>query len=163
LSDYDAAVISASAAPYFDAAMASQPRPDAKTAASLISKIGLRARNTMPDVFDVRPGAELAVATNLRTSGELSSQNAEEVYARHLESGKPVAEIVAELGLRQISDASELGTVVQRVLDANPAAVADVRAGKPQAIKFLVGQVMRETRGQAKADSVQKLIEERLA
>ena len=45
-------------------------------------------------------------------------------------------------------------SVVDRVLDANPAAVADVRAGKPQAVKFLVGQVMRETRGQAKADAV---------
>ena len=103
LSDYDATVISASAAAYFDAAMASQPRPDPKTVASLISKIGLRTRNTMPDVFDVRPGVELAVAANLRTSGELSSQNAEEVYARHLESGESVAVIVAELGLRQIT------------------------------------------------------------
>jgi aspartyl-tRNA(Asn)/glutamyl-tRNA(Gln) amidotransferase subunit B len=56
-----------------------------------------------------------------------------------------------------------LAEVVERVLAANPAAVADVRAGKPQAIKFLVGQVMRETRGQAKADAVQALLEERLA
>jgi len=163
LSDYDATVISASAAAYFDAAMVSQPRPDPKTAASLLLKVGLRARSTIPNVLEIRPGSELAISSNLRTSGELSSQNAEEVYARHLESGKAVTEIVAELGLRQITDTSALGAVVERVLNANPAAVADVRAGKPQAVKFLVGQVMRETRGQANADAVQQLIEERLA
>jgi aspartyl-tRNA(Asn)/glutamyl-tRNA(Gln) amidotransferase subunit B len=143
--------------------MASQPRPDPKTAASLLTKVGLRARATSANILEQRPGSELANAANMRTSGELSSQNAEEVYARHLETGAPVAEIVAELGLRQISDSSELDAVVQRVLDANPGAVADVRAGKPQAIKFLVGQVMRETRGQAKAETVQRLLEGRLA
>jgi aspartyl-tRNA(Asn)/glutamyl-tRNA(Gln) amidotransferase subunit B len=163
LSDYDAGVLTAAAPAYFDAAMASQPLPDAKTAASLLTKVGLRAQKTEPDLLLTRPGSELAAVVRLRTAGELSSQNAEEVYARHLESGEAVAQIVAELGLRQITDSSALSAVVERVLAANPAAVADVRAGKPQAIKFLVGQVMRETRGQAKADTVQTLLEERLA
>ena len=163
LSDYDAALLVATAPDYFESAMASQPRPDPKIAASLLTKVGLRARATTANVLEQRPGSELAIAANMRTSGELSSQNAEEVYARHLETGTPVADIVAELGLRQISDSSELDAVVQRVLDANPTAVADVRAGKPQAVKFLVGQVMRETRGQAKADTVQRLLDERLA
>jgi aspartyl-tRNA(Asn)/glutamyl-tRNA(Gln) amidotransferase subunit B len=163
LSDYDAGVISATAAAYFDEAMAFEPHPDPKLAANLLTKVALRQRSRMLDVFDMRPAAQLAIASNMRAAGELSSQNAEEVYARHLATGESVQSIVEELGLRQISDSSELEAVVQRVLDANPRAVADVRAGKPQAIKFLVGQVMRETRGQAKADAVQQLIEGRLA
>jgi aspartyl-tRNA(Asn)/glutamyl-tRNA(Gln) amidotransferase subunit B len=163
LSPYDAAVLSAAAPAYFDAAMASQPRPDPKTAASLLTKVGLRAQKSDPDLLLSRPAGELAALVRLRTAGELSSQNAEEVYGRHLATGEPVAAIVLELGLTQITDTAALSEVVERVIAANPAAVADVRAGKPQAIKFLVGQVMRETRGQAKAESVQALLEQRLA
>ena len=58
-------------------------------------------------------------------------------------------------GFRQISDAGALAAVVDEVIAANPAAVADYRAGKPQAIGFLVGQVMKATRGQANAAMVQ--------
>src|SRR5262249_55298494 len=72
LSESDAAVISASAAEYFDAAMASDPRPDPKTAASLLTKVGLRARAINVNVLAQRPGSELAIVSNLRTSGELS-------------------------------------------------------------------------------------------
>ena len=86
-------------------------------------------------------------------AGALSGSNGKQVFERHFGTGEPAAAIVAELGLRQITDSSALAEVIERVLAANPAAVADVRAGKPQAIKFLVGQVMRETRGQAKADT----------
>ena len=55
-----------------------------------------------------------------------------------------------------------LGAAVDGVIAANPAAVADYRAGKEQAIRFLTGQVMKETRGQANAALVQQLLEERL-
>ena len=55
-----------------------------------------------------------------------------------------------------------LGTVVDAVLAANPAAVADYRAGKAQAVGFLVGQVMKATRGQANAALVGDTIRERL-
>ena len=65
-------------------------------------------------------------------------------------------------GLRQISDAGALGAAIDDVLAANPAAVADYRAGKGQAIGFLVGQVMKATRGQANAALVQAALRERL-
>jgi aspartyl-tRNA(Asn)/glutamyl-tRNA(Gln) amidotransferase subunit B len=163
LSDYDAALLSASAPAYFDSVMAIVPRPDPKTTASLLTKVGLRAQKTDANLFEMRPGSELAALVAMKTGGQLSSQNAEEVYDRHLATGEPVAAIVAELGLAQITDVSALSEVIERVVAANSAAAADVRAGKPQAIKFLVGQVMRETRGQAKAETVQRLLEERLA
>jgi aspartyl-tRNA(Asn)/glutamyl-tRNA(Gln) amidotransferase subunit B len=80
----------------------------------------------------------------------------------HLQSGESVASIVAARGLRQMSDTGELTAVIDAVIAANPEAVADVRAGKEQALKFLTGQVMKETRGQANAAAVTQLLGERL-
>jgi len=162
LSAYDAAVIVDAGGAYFDSAMRFRPTPDAKVAASLFSKIALREKGTIPNLLDIRPGSELAIASNTRTSGALSSQNVEEVYAEHLLTGNTIEQIVVAKGLRQISDSSELSSVIERVLAANPAAVADVRAGKLQALKFLTGQVMKETRGQADATVVAQLLGERL-
>jgi aspartyl-tRNA(Asn)/glutamyl-tRNA(Gln) amidotransferase subunit B len=162
LSAYDASVIVASAGDYFAQAMATDPPPDPKIAAGLLSKIGLREQKTDPDLLLHRPGSELAEVVRLRTSGAISSQSAEDVYLEHLRSGESVTSIVATKGLSQISDTSALGAVIEKVIEANPAAVADVRAGKEQALKFLTGAVMKETRGQANATVVAQLLWERL-
>jgi aspartyl-tRNA(Asn)/glutamyl-tRNA(Gln) amidotransferase subunit B len=74
-----------------------------------------------------------------------------------------VERIVDDLGYAQISDESALAAAVDEVIAANPDAVADVRAGKGQAIGFLVGQVMKRTRGQANAAIVGALLRDRLA
>jgi aspartyl-tRNA(Asn)/glutamyl-tRNA(Gln) amidotransferase subunit B len=163
LSAYDASVIAASAAAYFDAAVGDPRRPDPKQVASMLSKIGLREQKTSPDLLSVRPGAELAAVVAMRAAGEISSQNAEEVYAEHLRSGRPVADIVAERGLKSISDRGALVEAVEQVVAANPTAVADYNSGKTVVVKFLLGQVMKETRGQADPAVVQQLLEERLA
>jgi len=163
LSAYDASVIVASAAAYFDAAVSDSRKPDPKQVASMLSKIGLREQKSEPDLLARRPGAELAAVLAMRAAGELSSQNVEEVYAEHLRSGRAVADIVSERGLRQINDTGALGEAIEKVIAANPAAVADYYAGKTVVVKFMVGQVMKETRGQADAVVVQQLIEQRLA
>ena len=72
-------------------------------------------------------------------------------------TGETAAAIVADRGFAQISDAGALDTAIDEVFAANPAAVADYRAGKPQAVGFLVGQVMKATRGQANAALVQRV------
>ena len=162
LSAYDAAVIAASGGAYFDAAMAGASEGAAKRTASLYSKIALRELKTQPDLLAARDPAQLARVSALVAAGEISSSNAEQVYERHLRSGEAVDEIVAALGLSQISDSAALTEVIERVVAANPAAVADFRAGKLQAVKFLTGQAMRETRGQANAGVLQRLLEERL-
>ena len=89
-------------------------------------------------------------------------RTAGDVFDAHAASGDAVDAIVERLGLRQISDAGALGAVVDEVLAANPDAVADVRAGKGQAIGFLVGQVMKATKGQANAAVAGAAIRERL-
>jgi aspartyl-tRNA(Asn)/glutamyl-tRNA(Gln) amidotransferase subunit B len=162
LSAYDASVIVASAGDYYAAAMATDPAPDPKIAAALLSKIGLREQKSQPDLLSRRPGADLAEVVRLRTSGAISSQSAEDVYLEHLQSGESVASIVATRGLRQISDVSAVTQIIDKVIAANPAAVADFHAGKEQALKFLTGQVMKESRGQANAAVVAQLLGERL-
>jgi aspartyl-tRNA(Asn)/glutamyl-tRNA(Gln) amidotransferase subunit B len=158
LSAYDAGVIVSSAGAYFDAAVGAAGSPSPKRVANLLTKIGLRLAKTDPELLAARDPAQLARVCVLVDGGELSSQNAEQVYEEHLRSGEAVDAIISRLGLRQISDEGALAEVVARVLDANPAAVADVRAGKAQALGFLTGQVMKETRGQANAARVGELL-----
>ncbi|MGI8999506.1 MAG: Asp-tRNA(Asn)/Glu-tRNA(Gln) amidotransferase subunit GatB, partial [Candidatus Limnocylindria bacterium] len=162
LSAYDAAVIASSGGAYFDVAMIGGSESTAKRTASLFSKIALRELKAQPDLLSSRDPAQLARASALSASGEISSSNAAQVYERHLRTGETVDGIVAELGLSQISDSGALADVIDHVVAANPAAVADFRAGKLQAVKFLTGQAMRETRGQANAAVLQQLLEERL-
>ena len=105
---------------------------------------------------------ELAALAKLVADGAISGTNAKEVFAEHLDTGEPVARIIEKHGYRQISDAGALGAAVEQVLAANPAAVADYRAGRDAAVGFLVGQVMKATRGQANATMVQAALRERL-
>ena len=94
--------------------------------------------------------------------GSISRAQGREVLEAHVSSGSSAASIIEERGFRQISDASALGGVVDDVIAANPAAVADYRAGKAQAIGFLVGQVMKATAGQANAALVKETVTARL-
>jgi len=95
--------------------------------------------------------------------GTLSVRMAKEVFEEMFRTGHPASQIVAEKGLAQVSDAAELEAVVERVLAANPQPVADYRAGKEQAISFLMGQVMKETRGRANPAMVNQVLREKLA
>jgi aspartyl-tRNA(Asn)/glutamyl-tRNA(Gln) amidotransferase subunit B len=105
---------------------------------------------------------DLAAIVRLLTAGELSGTNAKQVLEENIATGRAVGDIVETRGFRQISDAGAVGVAVDDVLAANPGAVADYRAGKVQAVGFLVGQVMKATRGQANAAVVQQAVRERL-
>ena len=103
------------------------------------------------------PAASMAQLLALRAKGELSSTMAAAVLEEMFDSGKSAAEIVDARG-RQISDADTLMQVARDVMAANPQAVADYHAGKGRAIQFLMGQVMRRTRGQANPGKVTELL-----
>jgi aspartyl-tRNA(Asn)/glutamyl-tRNA(Gln) amidotransferase subunit B len=76
--------------------------------------------------------------------------------------GRDAAEIITQQGLSQIGDSKEIEAVAVGVIEANPKAVADYRAGKSQSLKFLVGQVMRATRGRANPNLAAELLEKKL-
>jgi aspartyl-tRNA(Asn)/glutamyl-tRNA(Gln) amidotransferase subunit B len=165
LSAYDATVLVADrdAGALFEAVLATPGAPSAKSVANWVTGEYLRLRNAMTADSPVHiDPAELAALVGLVDAGGISRGNAKEVLAEYATTGTPVGKIIASHGFTQISDTGALGAAVDEVLAANPNAVADYRAGKTQAVGFLVGQVMKATKGQAAASVVQGLIRERL-
>jgi aspartyl-tRNA(Asn)/glutamyl-tRNA(Gln) amidotransferase subunit B len=71
-------------------------------------------------------------------------------------------DIIAARGLKQISDSGELERIVAAVIEANPAQVAEVRAGKDKAFNYLVGQAMKATKGKANPAQLSELLRRRL-
>jgi aspartyl-tRNA(Asn)/glutamyl-tRNA(Gln) amidotransferase subunit B len=163
LSAYDAAVIvnDAAATALFEGALAADTGAPAKLIANWVTGEYMRLVKGKAGAGKVNAG-ELAALAKLVADGAISGTNAKEVFAEHLDTGEPVARIIEKHGYRQISDAGALGAAVEQVLAANPAAVADYRAGRDAAVGFLVGQVMKATRGQANATMVQAALRERL-
>ena len=94
--------------------------------------------------------------------GIISGRIAKTVFEEMFASGKDPGDIVKEKGLVQISDKSAIMAVVEDVLAKNPKSAADFRAGKERALGFLVGQVMKTTRGKANPELVDKLLKEKL-
>lgn len=105
----------------------------------------------------------VADLVKLLGDGTISGKIAKEVFAVSFETGKLPSVVVEERGLVQISDEDALVPIVEQVILENPQAVADVRAGKGAAIGFLVGQVMKLTRGKANPQLVSRMLRDRLA
>jgi aspartyl-tRNA(Asn)/glutamyl-tRNA(Gln) amidotransferase subunit B len=163
LSAYDAGVLvnDAAATALFEGALAAGAGVPAKLLANWVTGEYMRLAKGEGSGGSTDP-AELAALVKLVAAGAISGTNAKEIFAEHFASGAKVAAIVESRGFRQISDAGALGAAIDTVLAANPAAVADYRAGTLAAIGFLVGQVMKATRGQANAAMVQTALRERL-
>ncbi|MBM3942511.1 MAG: Asp-tRNA(Asn)/Glu-tRNA(Gln) amidotransferase subunit GatB [SAR202 cluster bacterium] len=100
---------------------------------------------------------------DLIEAGTLSATSAKTVLEEMFQSGQAAGEVVKALGYVQISDSGVVESAVLQAIAANPKAVADYRNGKEAAAKFLVGQVMKITRGQAKPDLVTELVRQKLA
>ncbi len=105
---------------------------------------------------------QLAELLTLIDQGTISMATGKQVLEVMFDTGASAQSIVQERGLLQISDQDELSRIVDQVIAANPKAVSDFRAGKQMASGFLMGQVMRQTRGKANPNVVKALIEERL-
>jgi len=105
----------------------------------------------------------LAGLLKLIDSGTISGKIAKSVFDEMFESGKSADEIIREQGIVQISDEAELYPAVDQVIAENPTIVADFLGGKEKSFGFLVGQVMRYTKGRGNPQVVNKLLRERLA
>ena len=106
--------------------------------------------------------ANLVELIDLVEAGSLSATNAKSVLEEAFYSGDGPAQIVREKGYIQISDSSVVVSAVAQALEANPKAVDDYLKGKDTASRFLVGQVMKLTRGQANPDLVNQLVRQEL-
>ena len=162
LSAYDASLLTAArpTAEFFEAALEASRKPGAeptarqtraKAAANwVVGDLAHLLAESGREITEspVSP-AHLAEMLDLMDDGTISVRMAKDVFEETFNTGVPPAAVVAKQGLSQISDEDALVEVVRRVIEGNPKALADFRKGKSNAVGFLVGQVMRETRGQA--------------
>lgn len=94
--------------------------------------------------------------------GTISGKIAKTVFEEMFKTGNSAEEIIKEKGLVQISDEGEIGKVVDEVINENPKVVQDFKGGKDKSLGFLVGQVMKKTKGQANPQLVNKLLKEKI-
>ena len=99
---------------------------------------------------------------DLIQQGTLSGKMGKEVLAKLFEEGGDPKAIVERMGVSQITDTSALDQYVDQVLADNPDVVAKIKAGKTQSANFLMGQVMKLSKGQAKPDLVREMILKRV-
>ena len=157
---YDAGVLTASRglAEFFE--QTAQRVRDPKTASNWIMGELLAHLNAAAleiAEIQVTPFA-LAELISLIEDGTISAKIAKTLLKDMLDSGKDAKTLIAEQGLVQISDEGELRAIALRVLAANSKSVDDYRAGKEKALGALIGQVMKETRGKANPQIVNRVI-----
>lgn len=105
---------------------------------------------------------QLAKLVELIDKGTISSAIGKKVIEELFENPKDPEEIIKEKGWIQISDEGAIKQVVEKILEANPQSVADYKAGKDRALGFLVGQAMKETKGKANPQMLNKMFLEEL-
>ena len=99
----------------------------------------------------------------LIADGTISSKIAKKVFRELIQNGGDAKEVVEAKGLVQLSDPAQLLPMINEVLDNNEQSVEDFKNGKDRAVGFLVGQIMKATKGKANPGVVNKLLQEELA
>jgi aspartyl-tRNA(Asn)/glutamyl-tRNA(Gln) amidotransferase subunit B len=104
----------------------------------------------------------LGELVGLIRKGEISNKLAKEIFPKMLAAGESAAAIIEREGLKQIRDAGALEKIIDEVLAANPKQVEQFKGGKTAVLGFLVGQVMKTSRGQANPAAVNELLKSKL-
>jgi len=175
LSTYDASLLTASraTADYFEATVEAGGHEGgtrlafAKETANWLNGEMARMLNTAGGAADIsevkiRP-QQLAGLVETFRKRELNNAAAKQVFEEMFRTGREPAEIVSEKGLARVGDEETLLPVIEQVVAGNEAAVKDYLGGKETVVKFLVGQVMRATRGRADASIAADLLEKKLS
>ncbi|MBA3997173.1 MAG: Asp-tRNA(Asn)/Glu-tRNA(Gln) amidotransferase GatCAB subunit B [Candidatus Accumulibacter sp.] len=168
LSAYDATALTAAleVANFYEAVIAAAGKANAKMAANwMVGTFATFLRSmeyTDPSMAPVTPeqlaGLILRIADNT-----ISNNIAKKVFeALWKEEGGSADEIIEKQGLKQITDTGAIETLIDEVLAANAAMVAEFRAGKEKAFNALVGQAMKATKGKANPQQVNELLRKKL-
>ncbi|WP_121604642.1 Asp-tRNA(Asn)/Glu-tRNA(Gln) amidotransferase subunit GatB [Virgibacillus sp. Bac332] len=164
LPEYDAAVLTNSKqmADFFEEAIAHDA--DMKQVSNwLMGEISAYMNKHYKELHELAITPEaLAKMIQLIEDGTISSKIAKKVFAELVEKGGDPEKIVKEKGLVQISDEGQLREIIAGVLDQNEQSIIDYQNGKNKAVGFLVGQVMKATKGQANPPMVNKLLLEEI-
>ncbi len=164
LPEYDAGVLTASRtlADYFESCLQLYNNPKAISNWIMVELTAkLNTLGVGIEDCSFRP-AHLCELLKMIDEKVISGKMAKDVLDKSFAGGKTPRQVVEDEGLLQISDSSELETLVNKVITAHPDSVENYRAGKTKAIGFLVGQIMKETKGKANPQLVNELLEKRL-
>ncbi|HHT9120483.1 MAG TPA: Asp-tRNA(Asn)/Glu-tRNA(Gln) amidotransferase subunit GatB [Candidatus Hypogeohydataceae bacterium YC41] len=164
LSDYDAGVLTEdkALADYFERCVTLHHSP--KAVCNWVTNYVQRELNERRlEIKDFPVSPEMLVElVRLAETGDVSMPVAKEVFVEMVDTRKKAPQIVQERGLLQISDRAELESIIQEVIAENPNALADYKKGKKTALTFLVGQIMRKTKGKANPQMVNELLKKKL-
>jgi aspartyl-tRNA(Asn)/glutamyl-tRNA(Gln) amidotransferase subunit B len=161
---YDAKVLTATRemADFFETTI--KAGADAKLASNwLMGDVSAYLNAEQKELEDIALTPEsLAGMIMLIEDGTISSKIAKTVFKELIENGGNPSQIVKDKGLVQISDEGALLKIVSEILDANPQSIEDFKNGKSKAVGFLVGQLMKATKGQANPQMVNKILLEEI-
>jgi len=168
LSAYDAGVLTSQreSGDFFQQAVAIAGADNAKLVANWMQgELSARLNREERDIAGSPLSAQqLAGLVRRIADGTLSSKLAKEVFdALWTGEARDVDAVIEARGLKQVSDASAIGPIIDEVLAANPKSVEEFRAGKDKAFNALVGQVMKATKGKANPQQVNDLLRQKLA
>ena len=154
-------------ADYFEAALDSKSEisPEFARAVSnwIIGEMARLSNQTGVGMADIKiEPDQLAALQKMVDDGALSSTMAKTVFEKMFETGRSADDIARSEGLTQISDTDAVSAAVERAIADNPDPVRDYLGGKQQAMGFLVGQVMKATKGQANPRMASQLVREKL-
>lgn len=162
LSDYDAAILTASKelALFFEETI--KHIDDSKLVSNWIMGDVLRWLNDEEiEIEDTKlKPKDLAELISIVKSGKINNNTGKKVLREIFETGKDPETIVKEKGLIQISDESALKEIIEKVLNDNEQSIIDFKSGKDRALGFLVGQVMKASKGKANPQIVNKIVVE---
>lgn len=165
LSSYDAMVLTLAKpiSDFFEATVTAGA--DAKLASNwLMGEVSAHLNAEQKELSDTALTPEgLAGMIQLISDGTISSKIAKKVFKELIEKGGDAKEIVKAKGMVQISDEGVLHEFVTTALDANPQSIEDFKNGKDRAIGFLVGQIMKASKGQANPPLLNKILLEEIA
>ncbi len=163
LPEYDAGVLVADKgiADYFEAAAGKNPKAAANWVMTEVMRVLSESELEIGD-FPV-PATGLRALIALVDKGTLNSTKAKEVFAVMLKEGGEPADIVEARGMAQVSDTGAIEGFVNEVIDENGKVVEDYLGGKDSALQFLMGQVMKKSRGKANPPMVLDLLKQKLA
>lgn len=164
LSAYDAGVLVAEreTAEFFETA--AKACGDAKLAVNWVTvELFARLNKAGMDLADSKVSAEaLGGLLSLVKDGAISGKIAKDVFDEMFETGASASDIVEAKGLKQISDTSALEVIIDTLIAENPKQVETYRGGNPKIIGWFVGQVMKQTQGQANPGVVNQILKSKL-
>lgn len=164
LPEYDASVLTMSkcTAQFFEDSVAVYNEPKAISNYIMVDLARLLKENNV-DVKDIPVSPEnFTDLLKLVNDGTVNSSVGKQVFEEMFQTGKKAAQIIEEKGLKQIDNADEILTLVQKFIAENPKPVADYKGGNAKAMTFFVGQVMKATKGKANPKTVNELVKTEL-